>query len=294
MRKWPRRVESQYTIANDIKCGLRFKRAWRPKTLKRGRYPFRKRGRYPFRLRFIQQSRCANVPRMPRLARAVCALVPHHITQRGNRREDVFFTDEDRQAYLGWLRDYAKKSDVEVLAYCLMSNHVHLVAVPKTEEGLQWALKPLHMRYAQRINRARGWKGHLWQGRFFSSALDDEYLWAAIRYVERNPVRAKLVRKAENYPWSSAAAHCGLRADPVLTDSTSWRRRFDGIGNWSAWLAEGDEPVKLDILRRNADKGLPCGGAKFIHKLERISGRLLRYRPIGRPTRGKKRVASPL
>ena len=116
---------------------------------------------------------------MPRLARTVCARVPHHVTQRGNRRETVFFTDDDRQAYLGWLQDYAEKHEVEVLAYCLMSNHIHLVAVPKTEDGLQGTLKPLHMRYAQRINRTRGWKGHLWQGRFFSSALDEDYLWAA-------------------------------------------------------------------------------------------------------------------
>src|SRR3989337_3065402 len=107
---------------------------------------------------------------MPRLARTVCARVPHHITQRGNRREKVFFTDADRAAYLGWLKEYAEKHTLEILAYCLMPNHIHLIVVPATEEGLHQALKPLHMRYAQRINRARGWKGHLWQGRFFSAS----------------------------------------------------------------------------------------------------------------------------
>ena len=220
---------------------------------------------------------------MPRLARTVCALVPHHITQRGNRREPVFFTDEDREAYLGWLKAYAEQHEVEVLAYCLMDNHIHLVAVPGTEDGLHQVLKPLHMRYAQRVNRSHGWKGHLWQGRFFSSALDEEYLWAAIRYVERNPVRAKIVRKAENYHWSSAAAHCGLRADPVLTNVASWRRQFDGIGNWSNWLAEGDEPQELEVLRRNVDRGLPCGSARFIGKLEKLTGQGLQFRPRGRP-----------
>jgi putative transposase len=220
---------------------------------------------------------------MPRLARTVCAGVPHHITQRGNRREQVFFADADRTAYLGWLREYAEKHEVDILAYCLMTNHVHLVAVPASEHGLHRTLKPLHMRYAQRVNRTRGWKGHLWQGRFFSSALDEHYLWAAIRYVERNPVRAKMVRKAENYRWSSAAARCGMRQDPVLTDKPSWRRQLESIGNWSAWLAEGDDPDKLEVLRRHADKGLPCGSAKFIHKLEKITGRELRYRPRGRP-----------
>lgn len=129
----------------------------------------------------------------------MCAGVPHHITQRGNRREDVFFTDEDRETYLAWLKDYADQHAVDILAYCLMTNHIHLIAVPADEDGLQRVLKPLHMRYAQRVNRSRGWKGHVWQGRYFSSALDEDYLWAAVRYVERNPVRARMVRKAENY-----------------------------------------------------------------------------------------------
>ncbi len=220
---------------------------------------------------------------MPRLARTVCAGVPHHITQRGNRREDVFFMDDDRIAYLNWLKEYAEKYEVDILAYCLMTNHIHLVAVPASEDGLHKTLKPLHMRYAQRVNRARQWKGHLWQGRFFSSALDEPYLWAAIRYVERNPVRAKMVRKAENYRWSSAAAHCGLKRDPVLTKKPSWQRQFENIGNWSAWLAEGDEPEQLGILRRNVESGLPCGADKFIQKLEKMTGQTLQYRPRGRP-----------
>jgi len=110
---------------------------------------------------------------MPRLARTVFAKLPHHITQRGNRREDVFFTAEDRRIYLQWLEEYCRRHEVAILAYCLMSNHVHLVAVPAREDGLQCALKPLHMRYAQYINRQRKWSGHLWQGRFFSSPLDE-------------------------------------------------------------------------------------------------------------------------
>jgi putative transposase len=157
------------------------------------------------------------------------------------------------------------------------------VAVPASEEGLRSLLKPLHMRYAQRINRAKGWKGHLWQGRFFSSALDEAYLWAAVRYVERNPVRAKIVRKAENYRWSSASAHCGLIDDPVLTQKVAWKKQIAAIGDWSAWLAEGDEPQELEVLRRNVDKGLPCGAPKFIQALEKMTGRDLQYRPRGRP-----------
>lgn len=220
---------------------------------------------------------------MPRLARSVFADVPHHITQRGNRRENVFFTDADRRTYLTWLKAYSDEHRVEVLAYCLMTNHIHLIIVPTSEEGLERVLRPLHMRYAQRINRRRHWKGHLWQGRFFSSPLDTHYLWAAIRYVERNPVRAKLVRRAENYPWSSAAAHCKLKDDAVLTADPAWRKQVNSIGNWSAWLAEGDDPGKLTVLRRHVEKGLPCGSEAFIRKLEKVAKRVLRYRPQGRP-----------
>ena len=98
---------------------------------------------------------------------------------------------------------------------------------------------------------------------------------------------ATRVRKAENYRWSSAAAHCGLRPDPVLSDSPSWRRQFEGIGNWSTWLAEGDEAEELEVLRRHVDQGLPCGSARFIRKLEKITGQALEYRPRGRPRKGR-------
>lgn len=220
---------------------------------------------------------------MPRLSRIVFSGVPHHVTQRGNRREDIFFMDEDREAYLAWLKEYCEKFGVEILAYCLMSNHIHLVAVPATEDGLNRVLKPLHMRYAQRINRARGWKGHLWQGRFFSSPLDEAYLWAAVRYVERNPVRAGMAHHAEDYRWSSAAAHCGKRIDGLLNPESGWSKQFLEMEDWSAWLSEGDEGEELQMLRRNVEKGLPCGSEGFVQELGRRAGRLLEYRPQGRP-----------
>lgn len=220
---------------------------------------------------------------MRRLPRTVFANLPHHVTQRGNRREDIFFTDEDREAYLSWLKEYCDKHQVEVLAYCLMTNHVHLVVVPATDDGLHLVLKPLHMRYAQRINRAHGWKGHLWQGRFFSSPLDEAYLWAAVRYVERNPVRAGMERRAENYRWSSAAAHCGKRTDSLLHLESAWCKQFAAIDGWSVWLAEGDETEEVQILRQNVEKGLPCGDANFVQRLGNLVGRQLEYRPQGRP-----------
>jgi putative transposase len=220
---------------------------------------------------------------MPRLARTVFSGVAHHITQRGNRREDVFFSDEDRAAYLRWLGEYCAKYKVSVLAYCLMTNHIHVVAVPQKEDALEKVFRPLHTRYAQRINRAKKWKGHLWQGRFFSSALDDTYLWAALRYVERNPVRARIVRRAENYKWSSAAAHCGLKEDAVLTTDRAWVARIRSVGDWSKWLAQGEVPEQVEVLRRHVERGLPCGAEEFIRKLERRAGQMLRLRARGRP-----------
>jgi putative transposase len=220
---------------------------------------------------------------MPRAARTVFADLPHHITQRGNRREDVFFDDEDRTTYLKWLGEYAAKFKVEVAAYCLMTNHIHLILIPSTEDGLQKLLKPLHMRYAQRLNRARGQQGHVWQGRYFSSVLDEDYFRSALRYVERNPVRAHMVKKAENYEWSSAAGHCARVKDSLLKPAPSWRKAMDDISTWATWLAEPDEDEKLLVLRRNAMMGLPCGSEKFIRKIEKRAGRNLHVKPIGRP-----------
>ena len=224
---------------------------------------------------------------MLRLPRTIFAGLPHHVTQRGNRCEDIFFTDEDLEADLSWLREYSDKHQVELLAYCLMTNHIHLVAIPATDDGLHRMLKPLHMRYAQRINRARGWKGHLWQGRFFSSPLDEAYLWSAVRYVERNPVRAGMECRAENYRWSSAAAHCGSRSDDLLDLESVWSKQFAAVNDWSAWLAEGDETEDIRILRQNVEKGLPCGNVGFVQRLGKIVGRQLEYRPQGRPRKAE-------
>ena len=217
---------------------------------------------------------------MPRIARPVFPGVPHHVTQRGNRRENVFFCGADRACYLRWLREHCARERVDVLAYCLMPNHVHAVLVPSTAQGLERVFRPLDTRYAMRINRLKSWTGHLWQGRYFSAALDEAYLWAAVRYVERNPVRAGMVREAADYRWSSAAAHCGLRADRVLSGG----RLADLVdGSWAAWLDVDDDPGQLETLRENVEKGLPCGSEEFVSGLEAASGLSLHARPRGRP-----------
>lgn len=220
---------------------------------------------------------------MPRRARFVYPGAPHHVTQRGNRRGQVFFSDADHYAYLKWLREYAGEHGTEILAYCLMPNHVHLVVVPHGHDSLHLIFRQLHRRYAQCLNRRKDWSGHVWQGRYFASVLDESYFWSAIRYVELNPVRARLVRHAEDYRWSSARSHCGLRDDPMLSASPHWHRQLAGIGDWSAWLKAGLDSRHLEELRTHTQKGVPCGSSEFIAGLEVRAGRSLQARPRGRP-----------
>lgn len=223
---------------------------------------------------------------MPRVARFISPGVPHHVTQRGNRRCSVFFSDADRLSYLSQLRIEAKENALEVLAYCLMSNHVHLVLVPPARDSIARSMQQLNMHHAQRINRMHAWTGHLWQGRFYSSPLDESYFMAAIRYVECNPVRARLVARAEDYEWSSARAHCGQAIDPVLSSDPRWTRMLACIGSWSEWLGEDEPEIETALIRARTRHGLPCGSGEFVDQLEAQAGRSLRPPPRGRPRRG--------
>ncbi len=142
--------------------------------------------------------------------------MPHHITQRGNRRQETFFCDDDYQAYLDLMAEWCTEHKVRVWSYCLMPNHVHLIVVPKSEDGLRRAIGEAHRRYTRRVNFREGWRGHLWQGRFASFVLDEPYLLAAARYIELNPVRAQLVTAPSDYPWSSARAHLKRKDDCLV------------------------------------------------------------------------------
>jgi putative transposase len=214
------------------------------------------------------------------MARVVIPGVPHHVTQRGDRREDVFLARGDYQRYLSLPRECSAPRGLEVIAYCAMPNHVHLVAVLRRSDSLATVLKPVHLRLAQYVNWTRSMAGRRWQGRFFSCPLDDRHTATAVRYVELNPVRAGLVREAESYQWSSAAAHAGLRNDDVLTVDA---RKLVGTGDWRAWLREPDEDELIQQLRLLTRTGRPFGEASFVDKAERVTGRLLRPRPAGRP-----------
>ena len=162
-----------------------------------------------------------SLPPVPRHRRAIFPGIPHHVTQRGNHRERVFLSKGDPEAYLSLLHAYSRRFGIAIFAYCLMPNHVHLVVKPTSSDGMPRALRAVHCQYAQRIHRMRAITGHLWQGRYYSSALDPPHFLNAIRYVELNPVRARLIARPEDYPWSSAAARCGQRFDPLLEPQQS-------------------------------------------------------------------------
>jgi putative transposase len=215
---------------------------------------------------------------MPRIARIVIPNYPHHIIQRGNRSQNVFFRDEDKKLYIQLLRKHAIESGVIFWAYCLMDNHVHLIAVPKDEDSLARGIGEAHRNYTRMINFREGWRGYLWQGRFTSYPLDEKYLYAAVRYVERNPVRAGLVKRAEDYPWSSAKAHVLREKNTLLFDNFM----LSEIKDWSSYLSEGDKNIDKNLLKNHGRTGRPLGDEKFIAKLEEITGRVLKKSKPGR------------
>ncbi|MDB5709285.1 MAG: hypothetical protein JWL96_1355 [Sphingomonas bacterium] len=175
---------------------------------------------------------------MARLARVVIPGVAHHVTQRGNRRQPIFFSDDDRRTYLALLHQGCEKAGVRCLAWCLMDNHVHLILVPEHADGLRAALGEAHRRYTSHVNARQGWSGYLFQGRFASYPMDDAHLMTAVRYVELNPVVAGLVPHAEDWPWSSARSHiAGKRAaGDALTDVAALGEH---VANWRAMLRHG-------------------------------------------------------
>ncbi len=225
---------------------------------------------------------------MPRVARIVVPKCPHHITQRGNNRQDVFFVDEDRDAYLEILQEEAEKYGLAVHGYCLMTNHVHLIATPRAEESLAKAMGRTHFRYTQYINRFHKRSGHLWQNRFYSCAMDDVHCATAMAYVEQNPVRARLVRRPWRYGWSSAAVHCGLAKDRLeLLDSSTWGKSFKPEA-WKATLTSMLDDRVLARVRLTTHRGRPLGSDSFLSKIEARVGRRLRPLPVGRPRKDGK------
>jgi len=203
--------------------------------------------------------------------------LPHHVTQRGNRRQQTFFSDGDYAEYRRLLAESCRNCGTDVLAYCLMPNHVLLILVPADEFGLRDALGEAHRRYTRMVNFREGWKGHLWQERFHSFVMDERHLLAAARYVERNPMRARLCARAQDRAWSSAAAHLAGRNDALVTV----RPLLDLIPDWEAFIGEGEDEGFNDLLRRHASTGRPLGSDTFVESLERQLARSLKRKKPG-------------
>jgi REP-associated tyrosine transposase len=209
--------------------------------------------------------------------------VPHHITQRGNGHRTIFYNDADHLVYLDLLARYAEEHQMSVWAYCLMSNHIHLIAVPLRPDSLARALGRIHADYARHRNVIDRSCGHVWQARFFSCPLDHEHLWRAMANIERNPVRAGLVRAAEGYRWSSARAHLGWSRRESFLELGEWRAWYNSW-RWREALLNGvDEEAFQARLRDASVRGRALGSEVFVDRLEQKMGRKLRPNRAGRP-----------
>lgn len=221
---------------------------------------------------------------MPRIARVVVPNIPHHVTQRGNYQQIIFQNKNDREQYLEWIKQYSRKYILKIWAYCLMDNHVHFIVVPQNLDSMARTFNQAHMRYSQYFNLREKKRGHLWQGRFYSCPLDEVHLYAAVRYVERNPVRARLVKQAEDYPWSSALSHISKINDPIISNDLPLLQE---IANWREYLSTPDEERMIQQIRSCTFTGRPAGSESFVKEIEELVGRVLVPQPRGRPRKIK-------
>ena len=208
---------------------------------------------------------------MARLARVVIPGLPHHVTQRGNHREAVFFGDDDYRAYLELISKAARASGTQVWAYCLMPNHVDFIMTPSHADGLRATFAEAHRRYSARIHARLKLTGHLWQGRFNSTAMDERHLIAAARYVAMNPVAAGMTRRAGDWPWSSAAAHLAGADDAVVSVAPLLAR----IEDFALKLTGAEDEEAVQALLNSRTTGRPVGAAEWIKTLEAQTGRTL-------------------
>jgi len=224
---------------------------------------------------------------MPRIARIVGVGLPHHITQRGNYKQEVFLDDFDRTRYLAWIQEYSVEYGLSILAYCLMNNHVHFIAIPNREDSLAKTFNTAHMRYSQYFNRKIKARGHLWQGRFYSCVLDENHLLAASKYVERNPVRAKLVRKPWEWIWSSALAHINNKQEGIVKLADLFQIINMSPERWKEDISLEDNLDTIENIRKYSVSGRVLGTEVFIKNIEALLDRELVALPRGRPWQKK-------
>ena len=224
---------------------------------------------------------------MPRLARLVVPGYPHHVVQRGVRSIDIFTGDADRETYLDFVRDECARHGCSTLCWCLMTNHVHLILVPAREESLALSVGWAHRRYTRERNFREGVRGRLFQGRFSSYVLDDRHLMTAARYVELNPVAARIVRQPQEYAWSSARFHLRKRKTDPLVEDRTLRGTLSSAREWRRFLSDGADKIEAKRIEERMSSGLPLGADGFVKRLEKRTGRVLVPRtggwPKGRP-----------
>ncbi|MDQ7050397.1 MAG: transposase [Enterobacterales bacterium] len=214
---------------------------------------------------------------MARLARVILPGFPHHITQRGNRRQDVFFKEDDYLYYLELLKQWCEQQSVEVWSYCLMTNHVHLILVPRENANLSKAIAEVHRRYTRMINFREQWRGYLWQGRFASYPMQKKWLEKAMAYVELNPVKAGMVKQAWDYRWSSVHAHLSGYDENGLVEVKKSQKL---VGNWKNYLLNA-QGLPMKEIESHRKTGRPLGDKRFLDHAEAITGRDLTKKKPG-------------
>lgn len=216
---------------------------------------------------------------MPRISRVIAVDYPHHITQRGVRSMDIFHSDHDRDQYLQFIKEESQRFETDILAWCLMTNHVHFIAVPHAATSISRGFGEAHKRYTRMKNFRDNVRGYLFQGRFGSCVLDERHLLTAVHYVENNPVAAGMANHAWEYKWSSALYHVGDIKEDVLVRS---RDLYGLVKDWREYL---DEQIavseEMDTVRRSTRTGRPAGNVSFVNKIEKLTGRLLQKQKPG-------------
>jgi putative transposase len=224
---------------------------------------------------------------MARIARVVAVGYPHHITQRGNYGQTIFFNDKDRKLYLEWIQEYSNKFGLALLSDCLMSNHVHFIGIPEKEDSMAKTFNAAHMRYAHYFNKKSKVKGHLWQGRFYSCVLDENHLISTAKYIERNPVRAGLVKTPWEWKWSSASNHIGQDCSQQLKLKDLFQFIPIEQKEWKDYISAEDKEKDMEMIKKKTLTGQPLCGEQALKKLEDKFGRRLHTLLIGRPKKEK-------
>ena len=230
---------------------------------------------------------------MARLQRISPAGIPVHVIQRGNNRQACFVSDEDHRAYVGWLKEYSKKYEVDIHAWVMMTNHVHLLCTPRQEGALSRMMQSQGRRYVRYFNFEYRRSGTLWEGRYRSCLIQEErYLLEVYRYIELNPVRAEMVTNPGEYRWSSYQINGLGKVSSLCTPHLEYlslgMEPLERQKNYRALFTHHVDDVLLEEIRTNTNKGMVVGNDRFKEEIEALTGRRVRAKKRGRPSGWRK------